>query len=93
MQLALFELPTMSLGFYMYRNVSKSNVACRDTSLSDNIAVRKWGFPYYRDPLDPSSATKVYIATVPFMMRAMAHLLLSRKATTKIVRVIEVTKD
>ena len=58
----------MSLGSYMYRNVSKSNVACRDTSLSDNITVRKWGLPYYRDPLDSSSAIKVYIATVPFMM-------------------------
>ena len=54
----------MSLGSYMYHNVSKSN-ACRDTSLSDNITVRKWGLPYYQDPLDPSSATKVYIATVP----------------------------
>ena len=48
----------MSLGSYVYCNVSKSNVVCRDTSLSDNITVRKWGFPYYRDPLDPSSATK-----------------------------------
>ena len=80
----------MSLGSYMYRNVSKSNVSCRDTSLSDNITVRKWGLTYYRDPLHPSSATKVYIATVPFMM---GDTLLSRKATTKIVRVIEVTKD
>ena len=51
----------MSLGSYMYHNVSKSNVACQDTSLSDNITVRKWGLPYNRDPLDPSSATKVYI--------------------------------
>ena len=40
--------------------------------------------------LDPSSATKVYIATVPFMM---GDTPLSRKATTKIVRVIEVTND
>ena len=50
----------MSLGSYMYRYayISKSNVACQDTSLSDYITVRKWGFPYYRDPLDPSSATK-----------------------------------
>ena len=50
----------MSLGSYMYRNgcISKSNVARRDTSLSDNITVRNWGFPYYRDASDPSSATK-----------------------------------
>ena len=48
----LFELATMSLGSYMYHNgcISKSNVACRDTSLSDNITVRKWGFPYYWIP-------------------------------------------
>ena len=46
--------------FYMYHNgcISKSNVTCQDTSLSDNITVRKWGFPYYQDPLDPSSPTK-----------------------------------
>ena len=57
-QFDLCYLLYMSLGSYMYCNVSKSNVACWDTSLSDNITVRKWGFPYYRDPLDPSSATK-----------------------------------
>jgi len=35
----------MSLSFYMYRNgcISKSSVACWDTSLSDNITLRKWG--------------------------------------------------
>ena len=46
-----FELLTMSLGFYMYRTacISNSNVACRATSLSDNITVRKWGFPYGND--------------------------------------------
>ena len=62
----------MSLGSYMYRNgcISKSNVACQDTSLSDIVTLRKWGFPYYRDPLDPSSATKYNIATVPSMMGA-----------------------
>jgi len=38
--------------------------------LSDNITVSKWGFPYYRDPLDTSSARIIYIATVPSMMGA-----------------------
>ena len=40
-----FEIPTRSLSSYMYRNgcISKSSVACRDTSLSDNITLRKWG--------------------------------------------------
>ena len=38
--------------------------------LSDNATLRKWGFPYNWDPLDPSSATKYNIATVPSMMGA-----------------------
>ena len=36
-----------------------------------SLSCRKWGFPYYRDPLDPSSATKYNIARVPFTMGAI----------------------
>jgi len=76
----------------MYRNgrISKSSVACQDTSLSDNIALRKWGFPYYRDPLDPSSATK-YIKLLYYGGHTYCRG--TSQATTKIVRDIEVIKN
>ena len=60
---------------------------CWDTSLSDNITVM--AFPTIGIPWTHPLLLSIYIATVPFMMGAT----LTRKATTEIVRVIEVTKE
>ena len=82
----------MSLGSYMYHNVSKSNVACWDTSLSaDNITVRKWGLPYYIGI--PWTHPLLLKYTYSYSTIHDGGHTTVKEATTKVVRVIEVTKE